>query len=271
MATKLTEKPKRAEDHDAQVDTDERPFLDHIIELRERLLKALLAVLLLFFPLYYYANNIYEWVAAPLMANLPSGSGMIATEVASPFLTPFKLSMYAAFFLAMPVILHQMWAFVSPGLYLREKRFALPLLVSSVLLYYAGMAFAYFLVFPLVFKFFAGITPVGVTMMTDINHYLEFVLGLFFAFGFTFEIPIATFLIVSTGLTTTKSLTEKRPYVIVGCFIVGMILTPGPDVISQVMLAVPMWILFELGVFFARMAERSTQSTAVAEVAETKE
>ena len=145
------------------------------------------------------------------MANLPNGSGMIATEVASPFLTPFKLSMYAAFFLAMPVILHQMWAFVSPGLYLREKRFALPLLVSSVLLYYLGMAFAYYLVFPLVFKFFAGITPVGVTMMTDINHYLEFVLGLFFAFGFTFEIPIATFLIVSTGLTTTKSLTEQAP------------------------------------------------------------
>jgi sec-independent protein translocase protein TatC len=263
MATQPKD-PNRAEEHDVAVDSDERPFLDHIIELRERLLKSLLAVLLLFFPLYYFANDIYEWVAAPLMSNLPAGSGMIATEVASPFLTPFKLSMYAAFFLAMPVILHQTWAFVSPGLYMREKRFALPLLVSSVILYYMGMAFAYYLVFPLVFKFFAGVTPVGVAMMTDINKYLEFVLGMFFAFGFTFEIPIATFLVVSTGLTTTKSLTEKRSYVIVGCFIVGMVLTPGPDVISQCMLAVPMWMLFELGVFFARMAERGAAKEVVA-------
>ncbi len=189
MATPSKDKPKLADDHDVGVDSDERPFLDHIIELRERLLKSLLAVLLLFFPLYYFANEIYEWVAEPLMSNLPAGSTMIATEVASPFLTPFKLSMYAAFFLAMPVILHQTWAFVSPGLYMREKRFAAPLLVSSVLLYYLGMAFAYYLVFPLVFKFFAGITPVGVAMMTDINKYLEFVMGMFFAFGFTFEIP----------------------------------------------------------------------------------
>ncbi len=187
---------------------------------------------------------------------------MIATEVASPFLTPFKLSIYSAFFLAMPVILHQIWAFISPGLYLREKRFAMPLLVSSIILYYLGMAFAYYLVFPLVFNFFASVTPTGVTMMTDINQYLEFVLGLFFAFGFCFEIPIATFLIVSTGLTTTKSLTGKRPYVIVGCFVVGMLLTPGPDVISQAMLAIPMWLLFEVGVFFARLAERRTPESA---------
>jgi len=254
MAAK--DKPNAAKEHDERVDSDERPFIDHIIELRERMLKSLLAVLVLFFPIYYYANTIYEWVAAPLMANLPAGSNMIATEVASPFLTPFKLSMYVAFLLAMPVILHQIWAFVSPGLYMREKRFAFPLLVSSVVLFYLGMAFAYFLVFPLVFKFFAGVTPVGVTMMTDINHYLDFVLGLFFAFGFTFEIPIATFLVVMTGLTTTQSLVEKRSYVIVGCFIVGMVLTPGPDVISQFMLAVPMWMLFELGVLFARFAER---------------
>ena len=244
MATSKKGEPEHAQDHDIRVDSDERPFLDHIIELRVRLQKALLTVLLLFFPLYYFANDIYEWVAAPLMANLPAGSGMIATEVASPFLTPFKLSIYAAFFLAMPVVLHQLWGFVSPGLYMREKRFAMPLLVSSIVLYYLGMAFAYYLVFPLVFKFFAGVTPVGVTMMTDINKYLEFVLGLFFAFGFAFEIPIATFLIVSTGLTTTQSLTAKRPYVIVGCFVAGMMLTPGPDVLSQVMLAVPMWLLF---------------------------
>ena len=265
MATRLKEDPEHAHDHDIRVDSDERPFLDHIIELRVRLQKALLTVLLLFFPLYYFANEIYEWVAAPLMANLPAGSGMIATEVASPFLTPFKLSIYAAFFLAMPVILHQLWGFVSPGLYMREKRFAMPLLFSSVILYYLGMAFAYYLVFPLVFKFFAGVTPVGVTMMTDINKYLEFVLGLFFAFGFAFEIPIATFLIVSTGLTTTQSLTAKRPYVIVGCFVAGMMLTPGPDVLSQVMLAVPMWLLFEVGVFFARLAERSSPAESTAE------
>jgi len=245
-----------AEERDAKVDSVARPFLDHIIELRERLLQCVLAVLVLSLPLYYYANTIYEWVASPLMANLPAGSNMIATEVASPFLTPFKLSMYSACLLAMPVILHQIWAFVSPGLYMREKRFALPLLVSSVVLFYLGMAFAYFLVFPLVFKFFAGVTPAGVTMMTDINKYLEFVLGLFFAFGFAFEIPIATFLIVTTGLTTTQSLVEKRAYVIVGCFMVGMVLTPGPDVISQCMLAVPMWMLFEVGVLFARLAER---------------
>lgn len=265
MAKPLKKEPEPADDHDVRVDADERPFLEHIIELRVRLQKALLTVLILFFPLYYFANEIYEWVAAPLMANLPAGSGMIATEVASPFLTPFKLSIYAAFFLAMPVILHQLWGFVSPGLYMREKRFAMPLLFSSIVLYYVGMAFAYYLVFPLVFSFFAGVTPVGVTMMTDINKYLEFVLGLFFAFGFAFEIPIATFLIVSTGLTTTQSLTAKRPYVIVGCFVAGMMLTPGPDVLSQVMLAVPMWLLFEVGVFFARLAERGSSPEAAAE------
>ena len=206
------------------------------------------------------------------MANLPTGSDMIATEVASPFLTPFKLSMYAAFFLAMPVILHQMWAFVSPGLYLREKRFALPLLVSSV----SSTTSAWRSPITWCFRWYSSSSrasrPIGVTMMTDINHYLEFVLGLFFAFGFTFEIPIATFLIVSTGLTTTKSLTAKRPYVIVGCFVVGMILTPGPDVISQMMLAVPMWILFEAG----RASSRAWRSAAlrrreVAESAEAKD
>lgn len=241
-------------EHDQHVDADERPFLEHILELRQRILKAVLAVLLLFFPLYYFlANDIYTWVAAPLMANLPSGSSMIATEVASPFVTPFKLSMYSALFLAMPFILHQAWAFISPGLYLREKRFAMPLLVSSIVLYYLGMTFAYYLVFPLAFKFFASVTPTGVTMMTDINKYLDFAIGLFLAFGFAFEIPIATFLIVATGLTTTQNLVAKRPYVIVGCFVVGAVLTP-PDVISQIMLAVPMWALFELGVLFTRLA-----------------
>jgi sec-independent protein translocase protein TatC len=224
--------------------------------------------MLLFFPLYYFANDIYSWVAAPLMANLPMGSNMIATEVASPFLTPFKLAMYSAVFLAMPVVLHQAWAFISPGLYLREKRFAAPLLVSSILLYYLGMLFAYYLVFPIVFKFFASVTPVGVTMMTDINKYLDFVISLFLAFGFAFEIPIATFLLVSTGITTTQQMAAKRPFVIVGCFAAGMLLTP-PDVISQCLLAVPMWLLFEAGIVLARLAARPQTDAATAYPTET--
>ncbi|NJN51766.1 MAG: twin-arginine translocase subunit TatC [Gammaproteobacteria bacterium] len=248
-----------AEEHDRAVDEDGQPFLSHLLELRQRLLRSVLAVAILFFPIYYFANSIYEFVAAPLMANLPAGSGMIATEVASPFMTPFKLAAYSAVFAAMPYMLHQAWAFVSPGLYLREKTFALPLLVSSIALFYLGMTFAYFIVFPLVFQFFAGVTPVGVTMMTDINKYLDFVIKMFFAFGFSFEIPIATFLLVSSGISSTASLKAKRPYVIVGCFVVGMLLTP-PDVISQVLLAVPMWMLFELGVWFAQFAERRAKA-----------
>ena len=188
---------------------------------------------------------------------------MIATEVASPFLTPFKLALVLAIFLAIPVILHQCWAFVAPGLYSNEKKIALPLLVSSIILFYSGMAFAYYVVFPLVFGFFTSIAPAGVTIMTDINKYLDFVLKLFFAFGLAFEIPIATLLLLWTGATTVDSLKSKRAYVIVGCFILGMLLTP-PDVISQILLAVPMWLLFELGIFFGRFinqdadAERSS-------------
>ncbi len=249
--------------HDSSVDADERPFMEHLLELRKRILTAVLAVMLLFFPLYYFANEIYSWVATPLMANLPTGTSMIATEVASPFLTPFKLAMYSALFLAMPVVLHQAWAFISPGLYLREKRFAAPLLVSSILLYYLGMLFAYYLVFPIIFKFFASVTPVGVTMMTDINKYLDFVINLFLAFGFAFEIPIATFLLVATGVTTTQQMASKRAFVIVGCFAVGMLLTP-PDVISQCLLAIPMWLLFEAGIIFARLAARSPATEVVA-------
>ena len=246
---------REAREHDELVDSTEQPFLSHIIELRARILRGALAVLLLFFPIYYFANEIYQLVAAPLMAHLPEGSGMIATEVASPFLTPFKLAMFSAVFLGMPFLLHQLWAFVSPGLYMREKRFALPLLASSIMLFYAGMAFAYFLVFPLIFQFFASVTPVGVTMMTDINRYLDFVIKLFFAFGLAFEIPIATLLLVWSGLTTADSLARKRPYIVVGCFVVGMLLTP-PDIISQVLLALPTWLLFEVGIIFARLTQR---------------
>jgi sec-independent protein translocase protein TatC len=254
--------------HDREVDASEQPFLDHVIELRRRILHSLVVVIVLFFPIYYFANDIYQFVAAPLLAHLPSNATMIATEVASPFLTPFQLAIVTAVFAAMPFILHQAWAFVSPGLYLHEKRFAFPLLVSSIALFYSGMAFAYYLVFPLVFAFFTAVTPEGVTMMTDINRYLDFVLKMFFAFGIAFEIPIAILLMVWTGLSTAESLARKRPYVIVGCFAVGMLLTP-PDVISQLLLAVPTWMLFEVGVFLARfVAKRAAAGDAAADATE---
>jgi sec-independent protein translocase protein TatC len=192
------------------------------------------------------------------MAQLPPGTSMIATQVASPFLTPFKLALAVAVFLAMPVILYQAWAFVAPGLYKQERRLVLPLLVSSILLFYAGTAFAYFLVFPLVFEFFAGVAPEGVTMMTDISRYLDFVIKMFFAFGIAFEIPIATLLLAWTGIASAQTMATKRPYVIVGCFVLGMLLTP-PDVISQCLLAVPAWMLFEVGILFARMVEKRNE------------
>ena len=247
-----------AEDHDALVDSAEMPFMAHLLELRQRILKGLFAVVALFLPIYFFANDLYVLVAAPLMAHLPGEGTMIATEVASPFLTPFKLAIYAAIFVGMPVILHQAWSFVAPGLYKHEKRFALPLLFSSIALFYLGMAFAYFAVFPLVFQFMAAVTPIGVTMMTDINRYLDFVLTMFFAFGFAFEIPIATLLLVWSGISTAQGIANKRPYVIVGCFAAGMLLTP-PDVISQLLLALPTWVLFEIGILFARVAEKRNE------------
>ena len=256
MADALPE--KTTADHDALVDSSEQPFLDHVIELRRRILHGLLAVILLFFPIYFFANDLYGFVAAPLMAHLPNDGNMIATEVASPFLTPFKLAIFAAIFLGMPYLLHQIWGFVAPGLYKHEKRFAMPLLFSSIVLFYAGVAFSYYLVFPLVFQFLAGVTPEGVTMMTDINRYLDFVLKMFFAFGFAFEIPVATLLLAWTGIASAKTMANKRPYVIVGCFVFAMLLTP-PDVISQLMLAIPTWILFEIGIVFARLAERRNE------------
>ncbi len=254
------ESPRDGEvkEHDALVDSVEMPFMAHLIELRQRILKGLLAVVALFAPIYIFANDLYVLVAAPLMAHLPGDGTMIATEVASPFLTPFKLAIYAAIFVGMPLILHQAWSFVAPGLYKHEKRFALPLLLSSIGLFYLGMAFAYFAVFPLVFQFMAAVTPIGVTMMTDINRYLDFVLTMFFAFGFAFEIPIATLLLVWSGISTAQGIANKRPYVIVGCFIGGMLLTP-PDVISQLLLALPTWVLFEIGILFARVAEKRNE------------
>ncbi|GAB0147960.1 MULTISPECIES: twin-arginine translocase subunit TatC [Marichromatium] len=230
----------------------EQPFVSHLIELRDRLIRMVIAILVVFLALFPFANELYVYIAAPLMAQLPDGNTMIATQVAAPFLTPFKLALVAAVFLSMPFLFYQLWAFVAPGLYQHERRLAVPLLLSSVLLFYLGMLFAYYVVFPLVFAFLAGSTPEGVAMMTDISAYLDFVLTLFFAFGLAFEIPIATILLVALRLTTPAALAAKRPYVIVGVFIVGMFLTP-PDVISQTLLAIPMWLLFELGILFARI------------------
>ena len=243
----------REREHDAEVDANEQPFLSHLIELRQRILRSLAFVVVVFIPVFYFNNDIFEFVSGPLRAEIPGD--MIAIQVATPFLTPFKLAVYTTIFVAIPFLLHQAWGFVSPGLYLREKRFAIPLLVSSTVLFYLGMAFAFFVVFPLVFQFFASTTPAGVAMMTDINQYVDFVMKLFFAFGIAFEIPVATVLLALTGLTSSRSMARKRPYVIVGCFVIGMFLTP-PDVISQILLAVPAWLLFEIGILLARLVEK---------------
>jgi sec-independent protein translocase protein TatC len=233
----------------------EQTFISHLIELRDRLLKVVLCVLLVFLGLTTYANQIYSLVAGPLMKHLPEHSTMIAIDVASPFLTPFKLALIVAIFASIPVILYQFWAFVAPGLYKHERRMVLPLLIASTLLFYAGVAFAYFVVFPLVFGFLSTTAPVGVAVMTDISKYLDFALTLFFAFGVCFEVPIFTIVMVWTGLVTPAKLAEQRPYVIVGAFIIGMFLTP-PDAVSQTMLAIPMWLLFEIGLLFSRLFTR---------------
>ena len=239
----------------------EMPLVAHLSELRDRLLRCVVAVLLIFIGLFYFAQDIYALVAAPLRAYLPEGATMIATGVASPFLTPFKLTLVISLFLAMPVVLQQIWGFIAPGLYQHEKRIAVPLLISSILLFYAGMAFAYFVVFPIMFGFFASVTPDGVAMMTDIGQYLDFVLTLFFAFGVAFEIPVATFLVLWVGIVDIETLKKSRPYVIVGCFVVGMILTP-PDIFSQTLLAVPMWMLFEVGLLFGGLVRKRGEPEA---------
>jgi sec-independent protein translocase protein TatC len=230
----------------------EAPLMSHLVELRSRLLRAVLAVLLAFLCLAPFARPIFTIVAQPLMRQLPEGSTMIATQVAAPFLTPFKTAFFVALLVAMPVILYQVWAFVAPGLYRREQRFAVPLLVSSVILFYVGVAFAYWVVFPTVFGFFTAAAPEGVTVMTDINSYLDFTLLTCLAFGIAFEVPVATVLLIGTGLVAAETLTRQRAYVFLGAFIVGAIITP-PDVISQTMLAVPIYLLFEGGIVMARL------------------
>ncbi len=242
---------------------EEGTLISHLVELRSRLVKASAAVLIVFLCLVPFAQQIFSMVADPLIDQLPEGSSMIATQVASPFLTPFKTTLFVALFFAMPIVIHQVWAFVAPGLYRKEKRFAVPLVLSSIVLFYLGIAFAYFVVFPLMFAFFTAVTPEGVQMMTDINSYLDFILTIFFAFGLAFEVPIATVMLVATGLTTTESLKSKRPYVFLGAFVLGMLLTP-PDVISQTLLAVPVYLLFEAGILMSRWLLRARAENDIA-------
>lgn len=236
----------------------EQPLISHLIELRNRLLKVMAYILVIFVALYSFSNELYLILSKPLEVLLPENSSMIATGVASPFLVPFKLTLFTSIFLTIPFILHQAWSFIAPGLYSSEKRFAIPLLISSIILFYVGVAFAYFIVLPLVFGFFTAIGPEGVNFLPDINNILNFILKLFFAFGLAFEIPIATLLLIMTGITTVESLTQKRPYIFVGCFVIGMLVTP-PDVISQTILALPMYALFEAGIFFGRLIDKKNK------------
>jgi sec-independent protein translocase protein TatC len=241
---------------------EEQPFVSHLIELRDRLLRVVLAVTVIFLGMTPFANWLFTRLAGPLMAHLPEGSSMVAIDVASPFFTPFKLALVVSIFIAMPYILYQLWAFVAPGLYLHERKRVVPLLVSSTALFYIGAAFAYFAVFPLVFGFLTHTAPQGVEVMTDISRYLDFVLTLFFAFGIAFEVPVAVVLLVWTGVVNPQSLREKRAYVVVGAFVIGMMLTP-PDIISQTLLALPMWLLFEVGVFLGeRFAPKKDQDSS---------
>ena len=230
----------------------EGTLISHLIELRSRLIRAMVAVIIALIPCASYSNKLFTFIALPILNKLPPGSHLVATGVMSPFMTPFKLSMFVALFVAMPYVLYQAWAFIAPGLYRHEKRFAIPLLISSVILFYAGVAFAYVFVFPVMFKFFVNVTPPGVTLMTDISNYLTFVLRLFFAFGIAFEVPIAVVLLVITGLVSLEKLKSNRGYVLIGIFVIAAILTP-PDAISMCIMAVPMYALYEGGLIMARI------------------
>jgi sec-independent protein translocase protein TatC len=248
-----------------QAEHAEQGLLEHLAELRDRLLRAVAIVLVGFLALVPFAQELYGWLAEPLLSRLPQGGQLVAIEVAGPFLTPIKLAFFTALIVTMPLVLYQLWAFVAPALYRNEKRLAVPLLVSGTVLFYVGCAFAYFLVMPVVFGFLASVTPEGVAMMTDIGRYLDFVVMLFLAFGLCFEVPVATVIVVATGWLSVEQLRRSRPYVIVGAFVIGAIFTP-PDVLSQVMLAVPMCILFELGlVASAALVRQRTASASQAE------
>lgn len=232
-------------------------LLDHLAELRSTLLRSVSVVLVIFLSLIYFARDLYRWLADPLMAHLPEGASMIATDVGAPFFAPFKLTLVVAVLVAIPFLLHQIWRFIAPGLYQHEKRLVAPLLISSSLLFYGGIAFAYYVVLPIAFGFFTAMAPEGITIATDISSYLDFVLKIFFAFGIAFEIPVAILLLCWSGVVTPQQLRAKRAYVIVGVFIVGMLLTP-PDVISQTLLAIPMWLLYELGIVLSRFYVRKS-------------
>lgn len=236
------------------------PFISHLVELRNRLLWAVGSVLLIFICLAPFASELYEWFAKPIMANLPQGSTMISTEPHGPFFIPFKFAFAVAFALGIPVVLYQVWAFIAPGLYQNEKSIALPLVVSTTLLFYAGILFAYYIVFPIIFKFFSSVAPEGVAVMPDISAYMSFALKLFFAFGIAFEVPVATVLLSQMGVVSTEAMARQRPYIILGAFVVGMLMTP-PDIFSQIMLAVPVWILFEAGLFVACQLEKKRLSS----------
>ena len=231
-------------------------FMDNLIELRSRLIKCSIAVVFCFVCLIYFSNEIYQTLAEPLQAFLPASSSMIATEVASPFLTPLKLTFFVSLLVSMPYSLNQIWKFIAPGMYQNEKSLSFLVMLSSLLLFYAGIVFTYFLVLPLVFSFFTGSAPEGILVMTDISRYLDFVLSMMFAFSFAFEIPVFIFLLIWSGVSSPESLSAKRPYVIIGCFTVGMFVTP-PDVISQTLLAIPAWLLFEGGLLMARLFVRN--------------
>lgn len=234
-----------------------QPFMAHLLELRNRLLRVFIAVLVIFAVLFPFSEALYLYISEPLRDFLPSSSTMIATEVTSPFLTPFKLTLVSAMFISMPYTLYQLWAFVAPALYQQEKKVAVPLFCASVILFYTGMAFAYYLVFPLVFMFFTSVAPEGISVMPDIRAYLDFVLKLFMAFGLSFQIPIAVVILSWIGTVNPNKLAKKRPYVFVLCFVIGMLLTP-PDIISQALLAIPMWLLFEVGILFGRLVSNKS-------------
>ena len=250
----MSEPSSRENTQDEHEALDRQPFMAHLIEFRDRVLRIFISILVIFAGLFAFSQDLYLYVSEPIREFLPASSTMIATEVASPFLTPFKLTLVLSIFAAMPYILYQVWAFVAPGLYQREKKIVLPLFFSSVLLFYGGMAFAYYVVFPLVFMFFTSIAPEGISVMPDIRSYLDFVLKLFFAFGLSFEIPIAVVILAWMGVVEPDNLAKKRPYVFVLCFVLGMLLTP-PDIISQTLLAIPMWLLFEVGILFGRLVK----------------
>jgi len=241
-----------SDDQTPDAQQKEQSLMDHLVELRDRLLHMVLAILIVFLSLFAFSEDIFSIAAEPLLNLMPEGTSMIATGVTSPFLVPFKLVLLLSVLFSIPYLLHQMWAFIAPGLYRHEKRMATPILISSVILFYCGIAFAYFVIFPILFGFFIGIAPEGVAVMTDIGQYLDFIIAIFLAFGIAFEVPVATFLLIAAGVTSADKLANKRPYIIIGAFVIGMLLTP-PDVISQSLLAIPIWLLFELGLLASRI------------------